>query len=317
MDAITAVAQTLTDTSRPVVTQLTDRERVAKWTNCTAYSALRDPHAEPRAVAEEQGWYCPHCGQLTPPTTFLPDPWGRPGRGMWIAPTHHGCPQERAVIERAARLEAEARDAARAQRWNALLTHCGLIERWAEATFDTYNPRRDWAPAATLKAAVQQYTAAILGGEKQHSWLVLVGNYGTGKSHLAAACVRNALEAGRRAYFRVWPNYLRRLQLSWGENAEEREADILDEMADGWLVALDDLDKRRDPSGWGREMLFSFLNERYSKRLPTIITLNTALTAPDPNAPGRMALETIVGGAVLDRIFEMATVLDFSGPSYR
>jgi|GEM_PF-2070347 len=317
MDAITVVSKTLQDTSRPVQTVPTDRERIARWTNTSTYSALRDPSADPRAVAEEQGWYCSHCGQLTPPASFLPDPWQRPRRGIWIAPTHHGCPQERAHIELQAHREQECQDAARARRWARLLVHAGLVERWGEATFGTYQPRRDWPQAAALRSSVQQYIAAILAGETTRCWLVLTGNYGTGKSHLAAACVRAALEAGQRAYFRVWPNYLRRLQLSWREDAEEREADILGEMSDGWLVALDDLDKRRDPSGWGREMLFSFLNERYNKRLPTIITLNHQLTAPDPAAPGRLALESIAGGAVLDRITEMATVLDFTGPSYR
>jgi DNA replication protein DnaC len=315
MDAIIATAPTLRDPTHPVIVAPTLHERMTRWH--TEAQLLRDPHADPRAVAEEQGWYCPYCGQLTPPATFLADPWGRPGRGMWIAPTHHGCPQERALIEQQTHLEQERREAERARRRAELLAHAGLVERWSEATFGTYQPRREWPQAAVLRAGVQRYVASILAGETTHCWLVLTGNYGTGKSHLAAAGVRAVLEAGRRAYFRVWPQYLKRLQLSWGEDAEEREADILEEMADGWLVALDDLDKRRDPSGWGREMLFSFLNERYNKRLPTIITLNTALTAPDPTAPGHMALEAITGGAVLDRIFEMATVLDFSGPSYR
>lgn len=295
----------------------TDRERVARWIAATTYSALRDPNASPQQVAAEQGWICPYCGQLMLPRCFHPDPWGRSGRGVWVAPTRHGCPAERAYQERERAAEQERQNAESAARWARLLEHAGLDARWQNATFTSYQPRREWPQAAALRAQVQQYLAAILEGDTPHPWLVLTGNYGTGKSHLAAACVRSALEAGKQAYFRVWPTYLRRLQLSWKENAAENEADILEEMSDGWLVALDDLDKRRDPSGWGKEMLFSFLNERYNKKLPTIITLNTALTAPDPVAPGRLALETVTGTAVLDRIMEMAVVAEFVGPSYR
>ena len=65
-------------------------------------------------------------------------------------------------------------------------------------------------------------------------------------------------------------------------------------------------------------VLYSFLNERYNKKLPTIITLNTALHAADPLAPGRLALQEIMGGAVLDRAIQsMWKYLEFNGPSYR
>jgi DNA replication protein DnaC len=290
-----------------------DRQKLEQW--AAAQCLLRDPNADPVAVAQEQGWLCPFCGGLMLPATFMPDPWRRPGRGLWLAPTHHGCQQERGVLDQAARAEAVARDAARRVRWTGLLEYAGLVGRLGESTFDTFLARADWSDAQTAQARARAWWLNALDGKGAKPWLVLVGNVGTGKSHLAAACVRAALEAGKRSYFRVWGDYLKRLQLSWG-GGDEREADIIEELADGWLVAIDDLDKRRGTE-WGREMLFSVINSRYNNRLPTVLTLNTALTELDAVAPGRLALESLLGAATLDRIFELATVVEFDGPSYR
>ena len=291
-----------------------NQRKIAQWV--AIKSLLRDPGAEPVSVAQEQGWVCPHCGGPMLPATFLPDPFNRPGRGMWLPPTHHGCQQERAVLDRQAQAEAAAHENERRARWAGLLEYAGLIGRLGEATFDNFLVRADWPGAQTAQACVRAWWLNVLDGKGSKPWLALVGNFGTGKSHLAAACARSALEAGKRGYFRVWSDYLRRLQMSWGAGAEEREADIIEELADGWLVVLDDLDKRRGTE-WGREMLFSFVNQRYNRRLPTIITLNTGISVPDPVAPGRLALETLLGNATLDRIFELASVVEFDGPSYR
>lgn len=316
MDAIATLAADLRNPARATTAPpLTAAARERRWIDESQYAALRDPDTDPLVVAEEQGWYCQHCGQLMPPATFLPDPWRRPGRGMWLAPTHHGCETERVAIERAARIERQARDAEERRRWEARLERAGLTGRWATATFATFESRADWPRATDVRAMVAGYVDAVLAGTDRY-WLILVGNYGVGKSHLAAACVRHALDARRRAHFCVWPEYLRRLKLSWAEESLEREADVLSEMEQGWLVALDDLDKQR-PTEWARETLFSFLNARYNAQLPTIITLNTGLADRDPAAPGRLALEAILGNAILDRIAEMSTVVECDGPSYR
>jgi len=101
------------------------------------------------------------------------------------------------------------------------------------------------------------------------------------------------------------------------EPEDEREADIIAELTTGWLVVLDDLDKQNN-TDWERETLYTFLNQRYVGLLPTVLTLNTALDAPDPLAPGRLALERVMGRAVLDRIYEVCWgVVEFDAPSYR
>jgi len=148
-------------------------------------------------------------------------------------------------------------------------------------------------------------------------WLILHGGYGTGKSHLAAAVIREAMEADvPQAYFRVWTEYLKRLQASWDDNAREHTSDIERELASGRLVVIDDIDKRR-PTAWTREVLFTALNRRYNARLPTVLTFNYGPDDVDRNAPGRLALEEYLGRATLDRLLEVSIMVEFAGPSYR
>ena len=245
-----------------------------------------------------------------------------PGLGQWIRPTEHGCIEEIEHARAYTAWEAERAAAASAARWREKLDLAGLAGRLAACTFTSFLPRKAWPALAGLKAKVQEYADALLAGELPggKNWLVLVGPVGTGKTHLAAAVIREALQAGRPAYFREWTTYLQRIQATWDRRDDqggERESDILAELQRGWLVAIDDIDKRRSTE-WVKGRLFSFLNQRYNDQLPTIITLNIPLTAPDPRAPGRLALHDVMGGAVLDRTIEsMHAYLEFNGPSFR
>lgn len=163
-----------------------------------------------------------------------------------------------------------------------------------------------------------------------NNWLILYGQYGNGKSHLAAAVIREALAhgwttpstgSGRGCYFRVWTEYLKRLQASWKPRPDdleaEAEADIVAELQDGRLVVIDDLDKK-DPTVWTRGVLYGVLNYRYNAELPTILTFNFGPDDADPRAPGRLALEEYLGRASLDRLIGAACdVIEFGGPSFR
>lgn len=238
-----------------------------------------------------------------------------------VWPERHGCEQEReADARRAVAAEAAEHEARRVARLRAI-ERAGLVGWLGAATFETYRPRTDWGRAVECLGDVRGYAYALLNGALTRPWLILYGSFGTGKSHLAAALVRHALEAGwRDCYFRVWTDYLRRLQASWRRRDDEdaeSEADIVAELQHGRLVVIDDLDKRR-PTDWTREVLFSVINHRYNAGLPTVLTFNYGPEDADPQAPGRMALEEYLGGAVLDRLIQSAfAVVDFDGPSYR
>jgi len=231
-----------------------------------------------------------------------------------VTPDRCGCDKERQYLATQARkIEQQARE----QDWRDRLERAGLTGWLANATFDKYQPRADWADTMHAKGRVQGYAYALTNGGLDRPFLILHGGYGTGKSHLAAAVVYAVLEAGwSHVFFRVWPEYLDRIKASWDRDGGETEEDIARELQTGRLVVIDDLDKQ-PPTDWAKKVLYTAINHRYNAGLATILTFNYGPEDIDPNA-NRLALVEYLGEAVLDRIIGSAfDVIEFSGPSYR
>jgi DNA replication protein DnaC len=278
--------------------------------------------ASPEEVAEILDHRCPHCGVLiVPEIQTFEAPWTK--EGTLTRPIFPPCDCAGACEAAVERLRDEdtRRKATAAAAFRLRLHHAGLQGWLAEATLDNYRKRAEWPEATGLCVQVRRFVDAVLQDQVgDRCWLILYGRYGTGKTHLAAAAIHEALRRGLGScYFRSWTEYLKRLQASWDrEPGEQRSSDIVQELRQGKLVALDDLDKRRDPSGWAREELYTALNYRYNARLPTILTFNEAPSTPDPDAPGRLMLERFMSRAIIDRVIGAKwSVLNFDGPSYR
>ena len=269
---------------------------------------------------------CPHCKQPIPPRFLdVPKPTNTAVMlHILLDYFPHGCQAEREYNARvrAASDGAEARE--REAEWQAALQKAGLTGWLAGATFENFAPRQDWEGAMFRRDRVMAYAHALLNGEMgKCNWLILHGGYGAGKSHLAASVIYRVIAAGwKGCYFRVWTEYLQRIQASWDRNRKseedgESEADITAELMKGRLVVIDDLDKRPG-SEWSRRVLFTALNHRLNEGMPTILTFNYGPGQADPKVPGRLALLDYVGEAVLDRIVGTAfDLVEFDGPSYR
>jgi len=206
------------------------------------------------------------------------------------------------------------------------LTRAGLIGKLQHCRFDNFKPRNNWPGATDAKGRVIKYLQAYLDNRLINEagnpapFLLMHGHWGTGKSHLAAATLHEAMDAGKQVFFRVWPEYLQRLQNSWSsrDNADaEHEQDIIKELQTGDIVCIDDLDKRK-PSEWVRGVLYPAINYRYNNGLPTIITLNYGPGDNDPTMQGQSILTRYLGVAVLDRLLgDTYDIIDFNGSSYR
>ena len=133
--------------------------------------------------------------------------------------------------------------------------------------------------------------------EPDRKWLLLMGSYGAGKTHLAAAIANQCLHDGKPALFLNTPDLLDYLREAYSPAAGETYSERFDEIRDAPLLILDDLGTE-SPTPWAVEKLYQLLNARYNAQLPTVITTNKRLEDLEPRIGSRLAVR---GGAPLVR----------------
>lgn len=197
----------------------------------------------------------------------------------------------------------------------AVARGCGLGGWLAtKGRLSTFEPRKNWPRSAEVWEECVRYAGEIIPGgsiSESQNWLILQGNYGTGKSHLAAGIVMDVAMMGLPAQFVPWVERLDAIRDSFnGRNKRDAATpELMRTLMSPWLLALDDLDKE-PASEWTQKTLYKVLNHRYNECLPTVITLNHGLDSPEVTA--------IMPPAVLDRVLErLWKVLTFDGPSFR
>ncbi len=107
-------------------------------------------------------------------------------------------------------------------------------------------------------------------------WLVLLGNHGSGKTHLAAAIANYRLQQARPAIFVVVPDLLDRLRATFAPSSDVSYDELFEAARSTALLVLDDLGAQSTTS-WAQEKLYQIINERYNRRLPTVISSNLSL----------------------------------------
>lgn len=154
-------------------------------------------------------------------------------------------------------------------------------------------------------AAARQYADQIVQGEQVNN-LLMTGGYGTGKTHLATA-ICNHLRANHvSCLFCTVQDLFDELYSS----KFEQQQDLLTQASSTTLLVLDDLDKlhvRAETNGdFQKKKLFSILNRRYLRKMPTIITANE-----------QGDLSRWLDDATISRLSERLTPMKMHGIDYR
>jgi DNA replication protein DnaC len=175
----------------------------------------------------------------------------------------------------------------------------------ADERFETF----DWSPDETLRDA---YNKALEFAGQPAGWLVLTGDVGCGKTHLAAAIKNERDDRGEPTLFVTAPGLLDYLRATYAPSSDVTYDRGFDVVRNAPVLILDDYGAHSS-TPWAEEKLFQLLNHRFNGRLPTVITTNLTL---DRKALGPGQLQGLrIFSRLLDR--ELCKVVELKAPPYR
>ncbi len=177
------------------------------------------------------------------------------------------------------------------------------LAHYGEMTFETFDLRDD-----ELKGDVRTNLRRIVFIAKDYAdhpqgFIVFTGEYGCGKTHLAAAIANEICKRGGTALFVVVPDLLDHLRATFAPSSTVSYDQRFDETRHAPVLVLDDLGTE-NATPWAREKLFQIIDYRYVAKLPTIITIHR---------------EAEIDARIQSRIFDLArsSVNEILAPSYR
>ena len=154
--------------------------------------------------------------------------------------------------------------------------------------FDTFRTEgRGNLGDAQAESLRQARSLAEAYARSLNGWLVLMGGYGCGKTHLAAAIANARVAMGQPAVFCVVPDLLDYLRAAFDPASQARFDRRFDEVRNAPLLVLDDLGVE-SASPWVQEKLYQLFNHRYVARLPTVITTARSLDRVDARLRTRL-----------------------------
>jgi len=155
-------------------------------------------------------------------------------------------------------------------------------------TFGSFEDRtQEGLQAEELKSLQKAIKAAHVFAERPKGWLVLMGGYGSGKTHLAAAIANYRAGLGDPPLFVMVPDLLDHLRATFSPGSSVAFDRRFDEIRTASLLVLDDLGTQ-SMTPWVREKLYQLFNYRYNAELPTVITTSDSLEEMDARIRSRL-----------------------------
>lgn len=156
------------------------------------------------------------------------------------------------------------------------------LQLYGHMRFDTFvtdsrNPRE----TASLKNAIELARNWAL---KPAGWLCLMGDYGTGKTHLAAAIANDLRERGKDALFYTVPDLLDFLRGAFNPKSHANYDKRFHDIVNIPILILDDL-RTTSTSEWADEKLFQILDYRYLSRAATVFTTSETKEGIEEDMP--------------------------------
>jgi DNA replication protein DnaC len=204
-----------------------------------------------------------------------------------------------------------------------LLNRASIPRRYEHCTLETFEAGYPGADRS-LSAAHMMARNFVAGYPvtTEGKGLLLTGDVGVGKTHLAVGIVQALIsEKGVRALFCDYRELLKRIQESYNPLVATTELQILAPVFEAEVLILDELGAQK-PTDWVWDTVALILNTRYNDKRTTLITTNY------PNAPSALVRaadkpireETLgdrIGERMRSRLAEMCVEVEMRGNDLR
>ena len=188
------------------------------------------------------------------------------------------------------------------------------LDSFRPMTFESFNPvGRVGLGENQLNSLKYALNQAQHFAQNLNGWLLLMGGYGCGKTHLAAAIANFAVNLGVPTLFLTVPDLLDWLRFSY-DSPEATFEQRFDEIRNIALLALDDLGTQ-NTTPWAQEKLYQIINHRYVAKLPMVVTTNQDLDEIDGRIRSRLQDPELVTPVKINAPDFRSPVVDSSHPA--
>jgi DNA replication protein DnaC len=148
------------------------------------------------------------------------------------------------------------------------ISSLGVHSRQSFENFDS----RDDLTGESRQLILKAIRSAREYADHPSGWFVLIGGYGSGKTHLVAAIANHRAKLGKPVIFVTYQDLSDLFRTTGHRETDERNTRLALQVRQAEFLVLDDVSALTSSAGYFREKFFQVFNYRFDAQLPTVLT---------------------------------------------